>query len=149
MKTLPEFLQNKEKEVKKNAPHGVGPRIREVRGGISLPDFAKSLEVHRSTIIRWEQEESFPDAVLIRKICDLYQVDPVWLLYGGKSQLIEIEKVASIVQTVVEALKNAGSDLQPEKTAHFVRMLCKQVVAIGCSEDELQELVADLIKIAQ
>ncbi len=142
-------LKKKELPEVKDASHGIGKRLRKIRGGISLPDFAQSLGVHRSTIIRWEQDESSPDAILIRKICDLYQVDPAWLLCDGNTQLIEIEKVASIVQTVIKALKNAGSDIQPEKTAHVVMMLCKKVVATGCGEDEFQELVADLVKIAQ
>jgi DNA-binding XRE family transcriptional regulator len=103
-------------EVKKNESHGIGTRLREVRGGISLPDFAQSLDVHRSTVIRWEQDEIFPDAVLVRKICDLYQVDPVWLLYGGKSQVIGIEKVMDIMQTVVKKLsKIQAATCNPKK----------------------------------
>ena len=83
-----DFLLGLVPERKKTDFHNmsIGTRLRYVRGSLSLPNFAQSLEVREVIVVNWEQDVSYPDAVLITKICDIYQVDPVWLLYGENLQ---------------------------------------------------------------
>ncbi len=61
---------------------GIGERIREIRANSSLPAFAENLGVHKSTLSRYEKEESYPDAPFIMKLCNQFDTDPNWLLTG-------------------------------------------------------------------
>ncbi|NCB75237.1 MAG: XRE family transcriptional regulator [Clostridia bacterium] len=62
---------------------GIGERIKAVRGGRTIPEFADSLLIHKSTLIRYEKEESYPDAKLILKFCEKENINPNWLLTGN------------------------------------------------------------------
>ena len=62
---------------------GIGRRIKAVRGGRTIPEFADSLLIHKSTLIRYEKEESYPDAKLILKFCEQENINPNWLLTGN------------------------------------------------------------------
>jgi len=102
-----------------------GKRLREVRGNKSLPDFAQILDVHRSTIVRWEREESYPDADLIKKICEIYHIDPTWLIMGKPINENHSEKYLATTRTtrIVEILNEIGIDLPTEKMVQFVTKL--------------------------
>jgi transcriptional regulator with XRE-family HTH domain len=60
----------------------IGHRIAQVRGKMSVEKFAASLSIGRSSLIRYESGERKPDAVVLNRICTLYQVDANWLLMG-------------------------------------------------------------------
>ena len=62
---------------------GRGERIAQVRGKLSRDKFAGLLGVHRNTIIRYEQELAYSDAITIRLICDQFGVGESWLIRGG------------------------------------------------------------------
>lgn len=57
-------------------------RIREVRGTLSRKEFADSLFIHVNTLGRYERGEGEPDATVISKLCDIFDVDPGWLILG-------------------------------------------------------------------
>lgn len=63
----------------------LGERIKKVRGDLTQPEFAKSISVHDITIGRWERGETKPDSEALEKICNLYNINPVWLLLGEGS----------------------------------------------------------------
>ena len=66
---------------------GVGERIKLVRGYETISKFAKKIDVHKSTLVRYEKEEGFPDAKTIIKICKTFHINPTWLLLGeGKKE---------------------------------------------------------------
>lgn len=60
----------------------LGERIKKVRGNLTQPEFAKTISVHDITIGRWERGETKPDSEALEKICNLYNINPVWLLLG-------------------------------------------------------------------
>lgn len=43
-----------------------------VNANIKLKDAADALGVALSTLIRWEKEETFPDAITLQRMCKLY-----------------------------------------------------------------------------
>ncbi len=63
----------------------IGERIRNVRGGLSQEAFAKTLSVHKITVARWEKGETRPDADALQKICEVFGINPTWLILGEGS----------------------------------------------------------------
>jgi SOS-response transcriptional repressor LexA len=61
---------------------GIGQRLIELRGKLTQQAFADSIGVSKRSVIRYEKEDRLPDAEVIARICDRYQVDPIWLLTG-------------------------------------------------------------------
>lgn len=61
---------------------GIGERIRQIRGNESIPEFSDRLGIHKSTLVRYEKEESYPDAKVILRICNDCEIQPNWLLTG-------------------------------------------------------------------
>ncbi|WP_432277712.1 helix-turn-helix transcriptional regulator, partial [Pseudomonas aeruginosa] len=42
-------------------PQNIGDRIRQIRGGLGVGEFAERLGVNRKTVARWESNEALPD----------------------------------------------------------------------------------------
>jgi len=62
----------------------IGKRITEIRGKKTLPEFAATLGIARSTLIRYEKGDRLPDADFICKFCEVYDLDTNWFLTGHK-----------------------------------------------------------------
>jgi transcriptional regulator with XRE-family HTH domain len=60
----------------------IGARISQVRHHLTQTKFAASLGIHKNTLIRYEKAKRLPDSALLIRICELYSVDPTWLLTG-------------------------------------------------------------------
>lgn len=65
----------------------VGQRIRILRGTMTQRDFSRVVEIHKSSLGRYERGEGYPDAADLRKICERLNVNPDWLLFGGDRQI--------------------------------------------------------------
>lgn len=59
-----------------------GDRVREVRGGMGVGEFAETLGVNRKTVTRWESGDSIPDGASLLALKRLFDADPSWLLTG-------------------------------------------------------------------
>lgn len=46
-----------------------------VNAGLSQQEAAEALDVSNKTLCRWEKGLSYPNAMQIEKICNLYKVD--------------------------------------------------------------------------
>lgn len=62
---------------------GIGDRLRQIRGHESIPEFSDRLGIHKSTLVRYEKEESYPDAKVLLRICNECKIHPNWLLTGA------------------------------------------------------------------
>ncbi len=113
---------------------GIGNRIRYLRGGESLPSFAKKLGIHKNTLVRYEKEESLPDVGFVLKLCKIIDneaITPSWLiegegpmpspgyfkaheeLRGRLSNLSNIEKAQEVIET-------AGLSITPERLVGYI-----------------------------
>ena len=61
---------------------GIGERIKELRGNASMLEFSKKHGIHKSTLVRYEKEETSPDANFLADLCRTYGVNPAWILLG-------------------------------------------------------------------
>ena len=63
---------------------GFGERMRYLRRSATLKqdELAEKLDITRQSISGYETERLFPSIKVIEKMCDLYSVNPWWLLYG-------------------------------------------------------------------
>lgn len=57
-------------------------RLKHVRGGMTQKDFSKKINVSQSSYSLYEQGQRVPDANILNRICDLFNVEPGWLLAG-------------------------------------------------------------------
>ena len=64
----------------------IGRRIAAIRGDLKQTEFAERIGVGRTTVIRYEAGTTSPDANFLRRLVDVFGVDPVWLLMGGDRQ---------------------------------------------------------------
>ncbi len=61
---------------------GFGERIRRVRGGKSMSEFAAGFGIHKNTLARYEKGDGLPDAGFLAKLCEVYRINPAWMLTG-------------------------------------------------------------------
>ena len=60
----------------------VGSRIRAIRGSLTLEDFAKSIDVSRQAVAKWERDESPPKVANLDAISKVYGVETVFIAFG-------------------------------------------------------------------
>lgn len=68
---------------------GLGERIKELRGDMSVVEFCRQFGIHRNTLPRYESGERTPDAEFITALIEHYGVDPSWLLMGEGEKYVE------------------------------------------------------------
>jgi phage repressor protein C with HTH and peptisase S24 domain len=100
---------------------GFGQRIRKVRGGKSLTEFAQGFGIHKNTLARYEKGEGVPDAAFLAKLCEIYRISPSWILTGKGPQ--------HLTETVVSAAEiTDGEGMDPDI---YVYVPLYNVVASG------------------
>ena len=60
----------------------VGSRIRAIRGSLTLEQFAKSINVSRQAVAKWERNESPPKVANLDTISRIYGVDKAFIAFG-------------------------------------------------------------------
>ncbi len=94
---------------------GIGDRIIQVRGKLTQHAFAKSIEIAKITLLRYEKGERVPDAETIARICENHSIDYTWLI-TGKGSPTEAARYIPIPQYDISASAGLGSlvDGEPE-----------------------------------
>lgn len=79
----------------------IGERLRLIRGDAAQVDFAKKLNIHRNTWVRYETGTVAPDANVIADVCTKFGINSDWLLFGTgpkeKSPQMQHESQTSVV----------------------------------------------------
>ncbi|WP_027358871.1 XRE family transcriptional regulator [Desulforegula conservatrix] len=79
----------------------IGERLRSIRGDSAQVDFAKKLNIHRNTWVRYETGAVPPDANVIAEVCTKFGINSDWLLFGTgpkeKSSQIQHEPQSSVI----------------------------------------------------
>lgn len=65
-----------------------GERLKTIRGTMTQVDFAKSLGVTQRAIVNYEKLNRIPRGNIIRKICENYGINEIWLLTGEGNKFI-------------------------------------------------------------
>ncbi|WP_347282594.1 XRE family transcriptional regulator [Helicobacter japonicus] len=94
----------------------IGKRIKEIRtqllNDMSRKDFSAKLGIVENTVRNYELEASLPNSDVISKICNTFNIDPVWLLDGvgsmTKGDLVLPQNDDLIMIPMVEAVLSAG-----------------------------------------
>lgn len=68
-----------------NPAVALGTRLRMVRKNSTQSAFARALGVSPATLKRYEAGERVPDARFLADLCQRYQLDPSWILWGKES----------------------------------------------------------------
>ncbi len=100
---------------------GIGDRILEVRGKMTQQAFANSLNIAKSTLIRYENGDRLPDAEVIARICERHHIDYTWLITGRGSRT-EAERYVKVPQFDVAASAGMGAFVDGEAEVEMVRV---------------------------
>jgi len=95
--------------------------ILEVRGKATQLAFAQSLNIAKSTLIRYENGDRLPDAEVIARICERHHIDYTWLITGRGSRT-EAERYVKIPQFDVAASAGMGAFVDGEPEIEMVRV---------------------------
>jgi transcriptional regulator with XRE-family HTH domain len=114
----------------------LGERIKFIqkKSGKTLPDFAQSLGVSRDSLINYQQDRTRPDSRFLSTLCELYLVNPTWLLLGEGEQVSGDEGKAGekegkviekdpVVQLLNEEVERAGIILTPDQRTATLKIL--------------------------
>lgn len=116
----------------------LGERIKYLQknSGMNQVKFAQSLGVSKGSLILYHKNDRSPDSSFLRTLCELYRVNPAWLLLGeGKpfiGERIQEEesakqgKVAAIdpvMQLLNDEVDRAGITLTREQRTAILKIL--------------------------
>jgi transcriptional regulator with XRE-family HTH domain len=101
----------------------------------TLPDIARSLGVSRDSLINYQHNRTNPDSRFLSTFCELYRVNPAWLLLGegepfgeGDTQEGEVTApgrvmaVDPVLQLLNQEEKRAGITLTPEQRTAILKI---------------------------
>jgi transcriptional regulator with XRE-family HTH domain len=114
----------------------LGDRIRYIQrnSGRNQKIFGQSLGVSKGSLILYQKNERSPDSSFLKTLCEVYEVNPSWLLLGegepfigNKGQAGEREGEAGPIDPVGlllnEEEKRAGIVLTPEQRKAILKIL--------------------------
>jgi transcriptional regulator with XRE-family HTH domain len=114
----------------------LGERIKFIQksSGKNQESFAKTLGISKGSLILYQKNKRKPDSSLLKTFCEIYKVNPSWLLLGeGEPMTVHIDKVETPASQVaasdpVEQLLNeeenlAGITLTPEQRTAILKIL--------------------------
>jgi transcriptional regulator with XRE-family HTH domain len=97
----------------------------------TLPDFASSLGVSRDSLINYQHNRTNPDSRFLATFCELYRVNPTWLLLGegepfpnahevtGPGDVMAIDPVTQLLN---QEEQRAGITLTPEQRTAILKI---------------------------
>jgi transcriptional regulator with XRE-family HTH domain len=114
----------------------LGERIKYLQknSGKNQVEFANSLGVSKGSLILYQKNDRSPDSSFLRTLCELYRVNPTWLLLGeGEPVLGEEVTVAfragkdeafdPVVQILNKEQERAGVTLTLEQRTAILKIL--------------------------
>lgn len=108
----------------------IGERIAQLRKeqNISQVQLAKTLEVSRQAVSKWENDQSVPDIVKLIQLADLLNTDGEYLATGRHSTIKPAPEVVTIVEKVDNIVeKIVEKPIVIEKTVEVDRIVEKVV----------------------
>lgn len=127
-----------------SAPFSVelGKRLASVRGTASQKDFARSIDIHKNTLGKYERGERVPDAWVLSQLHAVYGVSPLWMLTGVRREssapLTNVDK-----ELLARESRKGTLPLVPVLLAQIMRLTDAELRrrSIATSSDERSNLV--------
>jgi transcriptional regulator with XRE-family HTH domain len=116
----------------------LGERIKYLQknSGKNQVEFAQSLGVSKGSLILYQKNDRSPDSSFLRTLCEIYRVNPAWLLLGEGEQFIGERNqgeestyrrkgvtIDPVVQLLDEEEERAGITLTPEQHTAILKIL--------------------------
>ena len=130
-----------------STPENVGDRLKQLRKGASLQEFANQLDVKEADYIAYETGRREIPVSLLVTLLERHAVDPVWMLTGRRGSTAS-ERAASATtayKAILEAAQRAGTTLSPEAFSYAIVAALPSITRTG----EIDQVQADvLVKLA-
>lgn len=110
-------------------------RLKKIRGKLTQKDFSIRVGVSQSSYSLYEQGQRIPDAVFLNRVCDLFDVDPGWLL-SGRGNMCRDTDEGGKPPTVGDYSEN--KNLQPIEKNNIKKLAAADVG--GCEADLIHTL---------
>jgi transcriptional regulator with XRE-family HTH domain len=125
-------------DFKRSLLNTLGERVRYLQkiSGKNQIDFAKSLGVSKGSLILYHKNDRSPDSSFLRTLCEIYRVNPTWLLMGEGDPFVEggtqdgeatgLSKAVTmdpVVQLLNAEEERAGITLTPEQRTVILKIL--------------------------
>lgn len=97
----------------------IGRRLRRAREAkrLTQKEVAEKIGIHNSTLGKYELGEREPDFDTIKKLAEVYEVSPVWLLIGSEEKFshaearpVELNKTIQLIEYEAERLGLSPTD---------------------------------------
>lgn len=124
-----------------------------MRAGLAQAAFGEALGYSRRAVINWEQNTAEPSVGVLAKLCQLFDVDPKWVVMGedlapraryGATDWSRFDRIAN---EVAGACTQVGIDFEPQVHTELVRDLFDEDPAED--EDNRRQLHRTLRAIAK
>ena len=128
---------------------GIGSRILEFRRtrGITQADLAVRIGMSHGALVNYEKEKRDPPASMLASICDIYSVNPDWLLLGnGTMERQDIhEHLDSALKATKTFLAKYRRDRDPEAEIRLVKALFRYLVTHGTIDNDMRDTLFQAI----
>lgn len=100
----------------------IGIRIKMFRKALQISqlELAKAININKATMSRYERGEYAPSHKVLRKIAELYQVNPAWLLTGNGEMFTSDHSPSKNVVSSPQYIYNQSEDMQNVKIIPIV-----------------------------
>ena len=114
----------------------LGERLKFIQkhSGRNQADFSKSLGISKGSLNLYHRNKRRPDSAVLQSLCELYQVNPTWLLLGrGEPFPLEMDMIVPqaamlpvsdpVEQLLAQEEERAGLTLTPEQRRAILKIL--------------------------
>jgi|GEM_PF-2686331 len=90
----------------------ISERLKMVRGSVSQAEFAAIFGVGTNTIYRYESGKNPPDTDFIIKVCEKFNINPSWLLFGEEPKHRREKRKAEAEETSADQTLEEDINIQ-------------------------------------
>lgn len=128
---------------------GIGTRIFEFRRsrGITQADLAARVGLSHGALVNYEKEKRDPPASALATLCEIYGVNPDWLLLGNGA--MERQDIHAHLDTALKAAKIFLEKYRKDADVELrlVKALFRYLVTHGTIEDDMRDTLFEAIAV--
>lgn len=130
---------------------GIGSRIFEFRRSrdVTQADLAARIGLSHGALVNYEKEKRDPPASALASICEIYGLNPDWLLLGNGA--MERQDIHAHLDTALKAtkifLEKYRKDADGDVELRLVKALFRYLVTHGTIEDDMRDTLFEAIAV--